>query len=87
MVKALGFVSTLAGADEIVTNSYHHQSLKKLGVGFEACAVSCDGIIEAAEHTSMRYYKAVQWHPEMNPTELSYRLAGDFLSAVQESAK
>ena len=66
MVKALGFVSTLAGADEIVTNSYHHQSLKKLGVGFEACAVSCDGIIEAAEHTSLRYYKAVQWHPEFS---------------------
>ena len=87
VVKASGFVSTLAGADEIVTNSYHHQSLKKLGEGFEACAVSCDGIIEAAEHTSLRYYKAVQWHPEMNPTELSYRLAGDFLSAVQESAK
>lgn len=87
VVKTSGFVSTLAGADEIVTNSYHHQSLKKLGEGFEACAVSCDGIIEAAEHTSLRYYKAVQWHPEMNPTELSYRLAGDFLSAVQESAK
>lgn len=87
VVKASGFVKKIAGKEEIVTNSYHHQAVKALGEGLEASAVSCGGIIEAIEHVSLRYYKAVQWHPEIAPDTLSYALAEDFLRAVYNNIR
>lgn len=83
VVKASGFVGKIAGKDEIVTNSYHHQSVKSLGEGLKAAAVSCDGLVEAVEHDTLSYFKAVQWHPEIDPDELSFALAADFLNAVK----
>ncbi len=82
VVKTSAFVSDTCGKDEIVTNSYHHQALKELGDSFKVAAVSCDGVIEAAEHESLRYYKGVQWHPEVNPNEYSYLICGTFLKAA-----
>lgn len=85
VVKTSGFVGKIAGKDEVVTNSYHHQSVKSLGEGFKAAAVSCDGLVEAVEHDTLSYFKAVQWHPEIDPDELSFALAADFLNAVSRA--
>lgn len=52
-------------ADEIRTNSYHHQAVHKLGTGLEAAAVAEDGIIEAIAHPDHPNVLAIQWHPEM----------------------
>ncbi len=46
----------------IITNSYHHQSVKVMAEGF-VCAASCGDVIEAMEHTTLPI-SAVQWHPE-----------------------
>lgn len=46
----------------IITNSYHHQSVKMMAEGF-VCAASCGDVIEAMEHTTLPI-SAVQWHPE-----------------------
>ncbi|MBP0981536.1 MAG: gamma-glutamyl-gamma-aminobutyrate hydrolase family protein [Oscillospiraceae bacterium] len=48
--------------DSMITNSYHHQSIDKVGDGFEVVADS-DGIVEAIEHKTLPIW-AVQWHPE-----------------------
>jgi putative glutamine amidotransferase len=48
---------------EIVVNSFHNQSVKRLGNGLHISGKSLDGIIEAIEHESYPVY-AVQWHPE-----------------------
>jgi putative glutamine amidotransferase len=46
-------------------NSYHHQSIEKLGKGLKAVAHSMDGkIIEAVYHTRYKNVFAVQFHPE-----------------------
>ncbi|HBM15042.1 MAG TPA: gamma-glutamyl-gamma-aminobutyrate hydrolase [Lentisphaeria bacterium] len=51
----------------IITNSYHHQSIKDLAKGFKITAQSKDGLIEAIESTAKDFFCAgVQWHPEMN---------------------
>ena len=47
-------------------NSYHHQSIKKLGERLRLSAVAPDGVIEAVEwRDESRFLHAVQWHPEL----------------------
>lgn len=49
----------------ILTNSFHHQSIKDLAPGLAISARSGDGIIEAVESTDPeRFLVAVQFHPE-----------------------
>ncbi|MBA4494585.1 gamma-glutamyl-gamma-aminobutyrate hydrolase family protein [Paenactinomyces guangxiensis] len=52
------------GAQEIETNSYHHQGIKELGKGVEITAVAEDGIIEGIFHPDYPNVLAIQWHPE-----------------------
>lgn len=47
--------------DELMVNSYHHQSIKSLASDFKVTAVSQDGVIEAIELGNIM---GVQWHPE-----------------------
>ncbi len=50
--------------ERIWTNSYHHQSVKKLGEGLKLAAVADDGIVEAIELIDYPYGLGIQWHPE-----------------------
>ncbi len=52
------------GQTTIKVNSFHHQASRKMAPGFEACAWSQDGIIEAVESLKHRFVVGVQWHPE-----------------------
>ncbi|WP_412517269.1 gamma-glutamyl-gamma-aminobutyrate hydrolase family protein [Actinomadura madurae] len=45
-------------------NSYHHQSVDKLGAGLVATAHAPDGVIEGVERPGTDLL-GVQWHPEM----------------------
>ena len=51
------------GKEDIITNSFHHQCIKRLAEGFKVTAISDDGIIEGIEKDNIL---AVQWHPEMD---------------------
>lgn len=57
--RRLGF-----SEERFTVNSYHHQSVKALGKGYEALAFSDDGLIEAIYMPSHRFAVGVQWHPE-----------------------
>ena len=81
-VYVSGALSDLLGACGILTNSYHHQAVKDPGHGIRIAARSHDGVIEAIESTELSYYKAVQWHPEVSPDEISMKLIGDFLRHI-----
>ena len=48
----------------IMTNSFHHQSVKALGEGLVISATTNDGIVEAIEHPNYSFCLGVQWHPE-----------------------
>jgi putative glutamine amidotransferase len=53
------------GETSMETNSFHHQSVRRLGKGLRIVARSSDGIVEATETTdSGRFLIGVQWHPE-----------------------
>ncbi len=45
-------------------NSSHHQAVKILADGFEAFALSDDGIIEGFYKKDYPFFVSVQWHPE-----------------------
>ena len=50
--------------DTLAVNSFHHQAVKEVAPGFQVCAHSSDGVIEAVESTAYKSILGVQWHPE-----------------------
>ncbi|MBM7664338.1 putative glutamine amidotransferase [Solibacillus kalamii] len=68
-------------------NTFHHQSVGKLGEGLLVSAVAKDGIIEGIEHESHPYCVAVQWHPEElapNGDVYAQRLFKSFIEACHK---
>lgn len=49
----------------ILTNSFHHQSVDRLGEGLTLIAKTSDGIVEGFCDKSRKFLYGVQWHPEM----------------------
>jgi putative glutamine amidotransferase len=49
---------------DLKVNSFHHQSVKKLGADLKITALSNDGIVEGIETLTDKFLVAVQWHPE-----------------------
>ena len=54
----------LVCAGEVEVNSFHHQAIDTVAKKLTVCAVSDDGIAEAAEASGHPFYLGVQWHPE-----------------------
>lgn len=75
---------SIVGADEMQTNSFHHQALKCVAPGLVVTAHAADGIIEAVEAPDRRYLVAVQFHPEETAPkdERSHRLFKSFVDAL-----
>lgn len=75
---------SIVEAEEIRTNSFHHQALKQVAEGLVVTGYAEDDIIEAAESPSHRYVVAVQFHPEETaPNDLpSRRLFDAFVAAL-----
>lgn len=70
------------GATVIDVNSFHHQTLDKLGSGLQAVGWSEEGLIEVIEHDSHPYLLSVQWHPErMRSFEQQRMLFQNFVAA------
>lgn len=46
-------------------NTFHHQSINKLGKGLKITAVAPDGVIEGVQAYGDLFIVGVQWHPEM----------------------
>jgi putative glutamine amidotransferase len=57
-------LASLTGPGPIEVNSFHHQSVKRLGRGFRAVAWAPDGVVEAIERPEAPFVLGVQWHPE-----------------------
>jgi putative glutamine amidotransferase len=55
------------GADNIPTNSLHHQGIDRVGQDLEAIAFAPDGLVEGLTVTGEKFALGVQWHPECLP--------------------
>lgn len=68
---------------EAVVNSYHHQSVKKLGNNLKVLYYSLDGEVECFIHEYLPII-AVQFHPEMDADDLFYNsIKAYFLSLLK----
>ena len=76
----------ITGAEKIMTNSFHHQSVKTPGRNLTVSAVTSDGIIEALESSDDRFIMLFQWHPEFTATTDRIS-AGIFDAFVKECEK
>jgi putative glutamine amidotransferase len=58
-------LSAALGATALRVNSFHHQSLARVGDGLTAVAHAPDGVIEGVETAADEWWVlGVQWHPE-----------------------
>lgn len=64
MIKEDSLLSTLLPASYQV-NSFHHQTIHRLGSGLTVTATAPDGVIEGIEDQTRRLL-GVQWHPELS---------------------
>ena len=63
-VKAGSLLSRITERSRMQVNSSHHQSVKVIGPALIASATAPDGIVEAIEHQTHRFFLGLQWHPE-----------------------
>ena len=64
-VEPGSWLAEVYGKHELLTNTIHHQSIKRPGEGLEVTAHAPDGVIEAVQHISEEAWMVgVQWHPE-----------------------
>lgn len=66
---------------EIIVNSYHHQTINKIGNGLKATYCSSDGVVEIIEHEEKNII-GVQYHPEINIDNNSVLLFELFKSCI-----
>jgi putative glutamine amidotransferase len=87
-LKADTRLGNIAGTDEALVNSHHHQAVAILGEDLVAVSWSSDGLVEAIEDPRRdRFVVAVQWHPELGWKEdhLSQRIFKSFITEPQNS--
>jgi putative glutamine amidotransferase len=58
-------LESLAGGDEAMVNSTHHQAVERPGEGLDVTAYAPDGIVESVCGSNRSHWiLGVQWHPE-----------------------
>ncbi len=77
----------IVGADDLPTNTFHHQAVKQIAPGFAPSAHSRDGLIEAVEDPLRAFVIGVQWHPEnlWRSSERHFRLFATFVDTAKNS--
>ena len=67
-------LAAVVGCPRVTVNSFHHQSVDRLGTGLRAVAWADDGVIEGIEGSGKSLLLGVQWHAETlvdDPTQLA----------------
>ena len=80
-------LAKLAGAERVLINSSHHQSIDRPGKGLCVTARSAEGIVEGVElEGAGQWVVGVQWHPERMPEDLfAQKIFGDFVAALERN--
>jgi putative glutamine amidotransferase len=79
-------LARLAGSEVVEVNSFHHQSVGRVGANLRTVATAPDGVIEAIEDVNGRFVVGVQWHPERVFREDAFAKAL-FSAFIEEAGK
>ena len=71
---------------EIITNSFHHQFIDKLGDGLTTIAKSNDGVVEAIQMKGHKFLYGIQWHPEMMIARKNEQMKEIFKKFIEASS-
>jgi len=82
-IKSGSLLAQIYGGGKAMTNSLHHQGIKRLSNKLTASGATSDGLIEAVELRGHPFYIGVQWHPEELLDEPSTRLFQAFIAAAK----
>ena len=70
-----------------VVNSFHHQTVKKVGDSLTVSAIAPDGLVEGVELEDHPFCIGVEWHPEFQEIEEDIKLFKAFIRAAQDYSK
>lgn len=77
-----------AGSASTEGQSWHHQSIARLGEGLKVVSRHEDGTVEAIEDADGRWLLAAQWHPERTPeSPATQNLFRSFIAAAHAYRK
>lgn len=79
-------LARLLSTTSIVTNSFHHQTVRRVGEGLRVTGLAKDGTVEAMEGTEYPYLMTYQFHPEMMTATADFakRIFEDFIQAARQ---
>lgn len=72
--------------DKLSVNSRHRQAVDRLGTGLTGCAASPDGVVEAIEDNTLKFWIGVQWHAETLAEPPHTELFNAFIAAAATNA-
>lgn len=79
--KPDSLVAGIVGAQRVTVNSSHHQGVADAG-RLTVTGWADDGTVEVAEDPAAPFVLGVQWHPEVDTTEVSARIFTAFVRAA-----
>lgn len=79
-------LSGLLGAQRMLINSLHHQSVKTIAPGLRAVAWAPDGVVEALEGVNGHFLMGIQCHPEALQAQADPRWKALFAAFVASCA-
>lgn len=85
VVKNTPLYDLFGGVKKLRGNSFHHQSIKKLGNNLKVMATADDGVVEGAYFDGFRYIRLYQWHVErlFDKDNFNAQIIKDFINACK----
>ncbi len=82
-VEVTSRLAAIFGAGTVLTNSRHHQAVKRVGDGLLLSGRAADGTVEGIELPGESFVVGVQWHPEdMLDDAVQLRLFDAFVESI-----
>ena len=86
MISEGSLLHKILGKTEVMINSFHHQTAKKVDSRMKVTAISSDGVVEAIEFVDNdTFFLAVQWHPEMMAAQNNEDMLKIFKALIESS--
>ena len=81
-IKKDSLLYSILKKDKILVNSRHKSAIKSTDL--VVSAISSDGVIEAVEDSTKKFFVGLEWHPELIMDENSLQIFDYFVNIISE---